>query len=159
MRIRELRVTYHPVDGTTADLTKVCTTAHAVALFRHFLDYEASEVLMIALLDTKMHLIAVHVVSRGSLDTTIVHPREVFKAALLGNAAGILTAHNHPSGDPTPSPDDLALFRRLSTAAGVIGIDAFDHLIIGERGRYWSWRDSGAAAAGGLAPRGEGQPC
>jgi len=70
------------------------------------------------------------------------HPREVFKAALLANAAAIILTHNHPSGDPTPSADDMALTRRLAEAGTLIGVEVLDHIIVGD-GRYFSFREGG----------------
>ncbi len=87
-------------------------------------------------------MIAYHEVSRGTLYATLVHPREVFKAALLANAAAIILTHNHPSGDPAPSPDDMALRRRLVDAGTLIGVDVVDHIIIGD-GCYVSFRERG----------------
>jgi DNA repair protein RadC len=71
-----------------------------------------------------------------------VHPREVFKAAILANAAGVIVAHNHPSGDPSPSPDDVALCARLRDAGTLIGIDLLDFVTIGQ-GRYCSFKEMG----------------
>ena len=93
-------------------------------------------------LSTKHRVIAYHEVSRGTLDATLVHPREVFKAALLANAAAIVLCHNHPSGEPTPSPDDLQLTRRLVGAGALLGVDVLDHVIVGD-GRYYSFKESG----------------
>ena len=93
-------------------------------------------------LSTKQHFIAWHEVSRGSLDTAHVHPREVFKAALLVNAAGIVGAHNHPSGDPSPSPDDSELTRRLAAAGELMCVPLIDHVIVGD-GRYYSFKEGG----------------
>lgn len=137
MRVRELRVSDHPIPGVPQGRTRIQTPAQAAELFRPLLAHEACEVCMIALLDAKHHLIAIHTVHRGTLDTCSVHPREVFKAALLGNASGLMTAHNHPSGDSTPSPDDLLVFARLNESGALLGVDVLDHVIIGE-GEYWS---------------------
>src|SRR3972149_3747988 len=137
MRIRERTLRYRPVPGSVGGALAIRPPEEAAALFRPFLQHEASEVFTPALLDTKHRLIAVPTVARGSLDPAVVHPREVLKAALLANAAGILTAHNHPSGDPTPSPDDRVLFARLRQAAEIVGLTLLDHLIVGE-GQYWS---------------------
>jgi len=85
-------------------------------------------------LDTKHALISWEVVSVGSLTTSIVHPREVFKAAILANASAVVLCHNHPSGDPTPSAADMELTRRLSKAGDMVGIEVLDHVILaGER--------------------------
>jgi len=87
-------------------------------------------------------VIAVHELGRGTLDSCTVHPRDVFKAALLANAAGVIVAHNHPSGDPTPSPADIALCSRLRAAGTVVGIELLDFVILGD-GRYYSFTEAG----------------
>lgn len=88
-----------------------------------------------ALLDTKHRLLRTVTVSVGSLDHTFMAPREVLRDALLANAAALVLAHNHPSGDPEPSRDDELITRRLVRAAEVVGIDLLDHLVIG--GERW----------------------
>lgn len=90
-----------------------------------------------ALLDTKHRVIGVVVVSIGSLDHTFMAPREVFRDALLANAAAIVLAHNHPSGDVEPSSDDEAVTRRLVRAGELVGVEVLDHLIVG-RDRWTS---------------------
>jgi len=87
-------------------------------------------------LNTKNRLISYEVVSVGSLNTSIVHPREVFKAALLSNAASIILAHNHPSDDPNPSQDDRQLTKRLIEAGKLLGIEVLDHLIFASKHFY-----------------------
>jgi DNA repair protein RadC len=82
------------------------------------------------------------VLSIGSLDASVVHPREVFRAAALGGAAAIVLFHNHPSGDPTPSSEDVELTWRLAAAGDIMGIDVLDHIILGEA-RYYSLREAG----------------
>ena len=81
-------------------------------------------------------------VTRGILDASVVHPREVFRAAIRAGSASLIVAHNHPSGDPTPSPEDLAITRRLCTAGALIGIDVVDHIIIGDN-VYVSLKEKG----------------
>jgi len=76
-----------------------------------------------------------------------VHPREVFKAAILANAATILCGHNHPSGDPQPSQEDRAITHRLAEAGKLLGINVVDHIIIGSAGRYFSFADEGLLRA------------
>jgi len=78
----------------------------------------------------------------GSLNAAIVHPREVFRAAIKRSSASIICVHNHPSGDPTPSSEDVALTRRLMEAGEIIGIDVLDHIVIGDR-RYVSLKEQG----------------
>ena len=97
----------------------------------------------IVLLDTRHRVIRIKIVSIGSLDSTVVHPREVFREAVSASAAAIVLFHNHPSGDPTPSPDDLALTTRMVSAGDIMGIDVVDHLILADQ-RYFSLVESGS---------------
>jgi len=96
----------------------------------------------IIMLDTKQRMIRIKIVSLGSLDSTVVHPREVFREAASASAASIVLFHNHPSGDPEPSSDDLALTARLISAGTLMGIDVVDHLILAGS-RYFSLVESG----------------
>ncbi|HEY5618226.1 MAG TPA: DNA repair protein RadC [Vicinamibacterales bacterium] len=96
----------------------------------------------IVMLDTKHRVIRIRIVSVGSLDSTVVHPREVFREAAAASAAAIVLFHNHPSGDPTPSPDDLVLTTRMVNAGGIMGIDVIDHLILADQ-RYFSVVEAG----------------
>jgi DNA repair protein RadC len=96
----------------------------------------------VVLLDTRHRLIAARLISIGTCDASLAHPRDVFREALLGGASAVVAFHNHPSGDPSPSPDDLALTRRLAKAGGVMGIELVDHLILADL-RYCSLRESG----------------
>ena len=85
---------------------------------------------LVLCLDTRNRLIARKLVSMGSLDTSIVHPREVFREAISSCAASVIFAHNHPSGDPEPSKEDIELTQRLAKAGEVLGIDVLDHIIV-----------------------------
>jgi DNA repair protein RadC len=96
----------------------------------------------IVLLDTKHRVLRTAVLTVGTLDRSVVHPREVFREASSARAAGIVLFHNHPSGDPTPSADDVALTRRLVAAGELMGIDVLDHLILTAT-RYVSLREMG----------------
>ena len=93
-------------------------------------------------LDARNQLNTMEIVSVGSLNASLVHPREIFKGALLANAASVIVAHNHPSGDPTPSREDIELTRRLAQAAEIMGIEILDHLIITPGGRYLSLKEA-----------------
>jgi DNA repair protein RadC len=93
-------------------------------------------------LNTRNHVLAVELVSVGSVNASLVHPREVFKPAIALSAASLLVAHNHPSGDPAPSEEDLALTRRLREAGELLGIPLLDHVIVGE-GAYRSLKEEG----------------
>ena len=94
------------------------------------------------LLDTKHRVTRTTLVSVGTLDASIVHPREVFRAAAIAGAAAIVLFHNHPSGDPAPSDDDIALTKRLVRAGDLMGITVLDHVIVAEN-RYASLRERG----------------
>jgi DNA repair protein RadC len=106
----------------------------------------------VVMLDTKNHVVRVKIVSMGSLDSTVVHPREVFREAASASAAAIILFHNHPSGDPTPSQEDIALTKRLVEAGDIMGIEVLDHLILADH-RYFSMREAGGVA---LARMGSG---
>ena len=93
---------------------------------------EAQEVFGILILNTKNKIVAVHEISRGTLNSSIVHPREVFKPAILHNAAAIICFHNHPSGDTEPSRDDIEITNRLIEAGKIMGIEILDHIIVGD---------------------------
>ena len=94
-------------------------------------------------LNTKNKVVGVHTIFIGSVNASIVSPREVFQRALLNNAVGIIVAHNHPSGNPTPSTQDIDVTKRLVEAGQIVGIDILDHLIIGDEGRYTSLKEKG----------------
>lgn len=106
------------------------------------LRYETKEHFMLLLLSTKNHVLASPVISVGSLNASIVHPRELFRQAINHNAASVILVHNHPSGDPTPSQEDISLTRRLVEAGTVLDIAVLDHLIIGN-GKYVSMKEKG----------------
>ena len=96
----------------------------------------------IVMLDSKHRVIRIKLLSIGSLDSTVVHPREVFREAAAAAAAAIVLFHNHPSGDATPSPDDVVLTARMVTAGEIMGIDVVDHLILADQ-TYYSMMESG----------------
>ncbi len=96
------------------------------------------------LLDRKNQVIGFHTVSIGSLTASVVHPREVYKVAILSNAAAVIFGHNHPSGDPTPSAEDKALTSRLVEAGEILGMQVLDHVVIGDgTSRHFSFADEG----------------
>jgi len=96
----------------------------------------------VLLLDARHRYLRARLLSSGSRDASLVHPREVFREAVLAAASGVIAFHNHPSGDVTPSEEDLALTRRLVAAGAVMGIDLVDHLILADN-RYYSVRETG----------------
>lgn len=94
------------------------------------------------LLSTKNQVLRIHTVSVGILDSSLVHPREVFKDAIVASAAAIIVAHNHPSGDPTPSAEDRRITQRLAEAGQILGIELLDHIILGDN-RFVSLKERG----------------
>ncbi|MDR7418671.1 MAG: DNA repair protein RadC [Armatimonadota bacterium] len=102
----------------------------------------------VVLLNTRHEVLGVPAVAIGGLDSAPIHPREVFKEAVKHSAAAIVLVHNHPSGNPEPSGDDLRITARLSEAGRVVGIDVLDHVIIGD-GRFVSLRERGALVGQG----------
>lgn len=106
-----------------------------------FLMKETKEQFLTLHLDGKNRIICMDLVSIGSLNQSIVHPREVFKTALLSNAAALILIHQHPTGDPTPSSEDINITRRLKEAGEIMGIKVLDHIIIGDT--YMSFVERG----------------
>lgn len=135
--VRESACTYN--FGTT----KITSPKNAADIIVDVMKMEVSDVERFGLiaLDTKNQVIGLHVVSIGSLNTCIVHPREVFKPAILNNAAGIILFHNHPSGDCTPSSQDIDVTRRMHDAGEMIGIEVLDHIITGFHGTFKSMKE------------------
>lgn len=93
---------------------------------------DAREVFAVFLLDTKHKLIGATVVTQGTLDASLVHPREVFAPAIIANASAVILAHNHPSGDPDPSREDHQVTDRLTDAGKLLGINVLDHIVHGD---------------------------
>jgi len=107
-----------------------------------FLMEETKEMFITLHLDGKNKIICMDLVSIGSLNQSIVHPRHVFSTACLSNAAAIILIHQHPTGDPTPSSEDIAITRRLKEAGEIMGIKILDHIIVGD-GEYLSFVERG----------------
>jgi len=119
------------------------TAPHQIlAAFQALLGDVDREYFVAFMLDGKNRVSSCNVVSVGSLNQAIVHPREVFKAAILSNSAAIIVAHNHPSGDTTPSREDREITRRLKEAGDLIGIRVLDHIIVGDNS-YLSFTEMG----------------
>jgi len=118
------------------------TPQDVVALLMEKMRYLDREHFVVLHLDTKHQVLATETVSIGSLNSTVVHPRELFKTAIRRSAAAVILAHNHPSGDPAPSPEDLSITARLVEAGRILGIEVLDHVIIGD-GRYFSFKKEG----------------
>ncbi|WP_274649956.1 RadC family protein [Paenibacillus humicola] len=114
----------------------------AADLLMEELRYLKKEHFVCLFLNTKNQVIARETLSVGTLNASLVHPREVFRAAIKCSSASIICIHNHPSGDPSPSPEDIAMTRRLKEAGELAGIDVLDHLVIGDN-RYTSLKEQG----------------
>ena len=113
-------------------------------LLEPFLKDEDRECFLVICLDTKNQPTAIHTVSIGTLNSSLVHPRETFKPAILSNSNSVILAHNHPSsGDPTPSHEDHEVTHRLVEAGKILGIEVLDHIIIGSNSRYISFKEKG----------------
>lgn len=118
----------------------VSSPAEAASLVMEEMRRLDREEFRILLLDTRNRLLGCEVVSVGSLTASIVHPREVFKGPIRRSAHAVILVHNHPSGDPTPSPEDREVTRRLAEVGRIVGIEVLDHIVIGD-GRFVSLRD------------------
>ena len=122
------------VENHTTQESKIIvkTPEDIVNLVQGRLKDKKKEYFLAVLIDTRSQLIRVAEVSVGSLDSSIVHLREVFKEAVSGSAASVILVHNHPSGDTEASEDDIQVTKRLTEAGKVMGIDVLDHIIIGD---------------------------
>jgi len=120
-------------DAIETQKSIVKSPADVAALVRSQLKGKKKEHFLVLCLDTRNRIINCRPVSIGSLDTSIVHPREVFKEAVSSSAASVIFVHNHPSGDPEPSGEDIELTKRLAKAGEIIGIDVLDHIIVCDR--------------------------
>jgi DNA repair protein RadC len=110
--------------------------------FRQFIGETDREHFVVAHLDTRNRLIHLETISIGSLNASIIHPREVFTAAVLLKSNGLILCHNHPSGEPTPSEDDIEMTRRLCKSGELLGIEVLDHIILGDT-THFSFREAG----------------
>jgi DNA repair protein RadC len=127
-----------------AERPRLTDPAACVPVLAQYIGDADRELFVVAMLTIRHRLLGLHTVAVGCLTSTLVHPREVFKPAILAGSAAIVLAHNHPSGDPEPSADDVALTRRLASAGQLLGIEVLDHLVLGEDGRFVSLRQRGA---------------
>ena len=122
---------------------KISTPNDCYDLISNFLKDMDREYFIVVTVDTKNIVTSININSIGNLNSSIVHPREVFKTAILSNSASVIVAHNHPSGDTTPSDEDIAVTRRLKESGSILGIQLLDHIIVGEDGEYISLRKKG----------------
>lgn len=125
-----------------SETTSITNPRQAADLFMAELRYQKKEYFMVLLLNTKNRVISREKVSVGSLNASIVHPRELFNMPLRKSACSVILVHNHPSGDPSPSQEDLEITRRLVDAGNLLGIQVRDHIIIGD-GCFFSFKEKG----------------
>jgi DNA repair protein RadC len=145
-RVPRYRITLVCEEAGARSAGPIQTSTAAAALLRPCFEGLDREQFLVCGLDAKHHIIGINIVSIGSLTLAIVHPREVFKPLILMNAAAFICVHNHPSSDPTPSPEDRVLTQRLRQGAELLGITLLDHLVLGED-RYYSFADQGWPAS------------
>lgn len=143
-RINVVSVEMKKEKGLMIDIESKSITSpdEANHIIRTFLGNVDREHFIILMLDTKNKVNAIHTVSIGSLNSSIVHPREVFKASILANANKIILAHNHPSGNPQPSREDKHITSRLIEGGKILGIEVVDHIIIGDE-EFLSFKEQG----------------
>lgn len=132
-RLADSQMEFHGVVNSPQD---------AAQMVLRELSLEDREHFMIIMLNTKHRVIAKKVISIGHLNASLVHPREMFKEAIRRSSAAVILVHNHPSGDLTPSKDDLATTERLKEVGEILGIEVLDHIIVGDN-RYLSFREQG----------------
>jgi len=148
-RVREFVCTYRTLRDDEGQAVHLPTQALsdpriAAATLAPLLANETVEVFAVACLSTRHRLLAWHVLSRGTRSSTFISLPDVFvPACLTPGTTALLVVHNHPSGDPTPSPDDARLTLRLAQAADILDMPLVDHLIVGDAGRYFSFREAG----------------
>ena len=136
MRINVYELELKKVKGINIELQNFIVrspeTAYEIIENTGKLSSKASENFGILCMTTKNKVAGFHILSIGSLNSTIVHPREVFKSAMMNNSSSIILFHNHPSGDPTPSNEDIEMTKRLYDLGEQLGIDVLDHIIVGD---------------------------
>lgn len=144
IRFKVIRAVYERLavgEDTSEYAAKAISDAQAVYSLFGFLKQETKEHFIALHLDVKNRIICIDRVSTGTMTGSLIHPREVFKSALLSSAASLLLIHNHPSGDPTPSREDIAITEKLKGAGELMGIALLDHVIIGDG--YVSLKEKG----------------
>ncbi len=133
--------------------SKASGSGNVAEMFSGMADLDREHALAVCV-NAKLQIVSVATVSVGTLTASIVHPREVFKVAILANASAIIFIHNHPSGDPVPSDEDRRITLRLEEAGQLLGIPLLDSIIIGADGRHFSFADDGTLSGNGQQYRG-----
>ena len=142
--IEIVRMTQHIMERPDLYEFPITSTKVAGKFFQREIGLDAQEVMIMICLDTKSNITAVHRVFTGSINSSVAHPREIFRTAIMNNASRIMVAHNHPSGNTQPSQPDITFTERLKEAGEIVGIELLDHIIVGPReGTYTSLREEG----------------
>ena len=128
-------------DQEKNSIKKITCAEDVFKLFHKRLKDKKQEHFYVLMLSTKNHIIGEQLISKGILDASILHAREVFKLAIKNSTSRIILVHNHPSGDPTPSKEDLEITEKLMKVGEELGIKVLDHVIIG-REEFWSWKEN-----------------
>ena len=142
-KIFEVQSIKQVIRETEYDKVVIRSPQDAFHLMAKEIAFEDREVFLVACLSTKNEVVGFHRCHVGSLNASIVSPREVFKMAILNNSASIIVGHNHPSYDPTPSKEDITVTKRLVDCGRILGIEVLDHLIIGGDEKFISLHEKG----------------
>ncbi len=137
-----LRIVREPSRYPT-DLVAISSPSDVATMLRPRFQESDVELFVVVMLNAQNHTISCQEVTRGILNSSLVHPREVFRLSIVYGAASIIVAHNHPSGNPTPSSDDKAITRQLVEAGALLDIPVHDHIIAGNGGCYFSFAEAG----------------
>lgn len=116
--------------------SKVESSQDAINVIKHFFDHDDKEKLYVILLNSRKDIIGINLVSIGTVDYVIMHPREIFKTAILTSASGIILVHNHPSGNVFPSDQDIAMTNKIIESGEILEIPILDHIIYSEEKSY-----------------------
>ncbi|HEX8729341.1 MAG TPA: JAB domain-containing protein [Ktedonobacterales bacterium] len=131
----------------TVPVPGITTPADVAALLGAEMGALVQEQLRVLLLDTKHHVRACHLIYQGTVNGASIRVAEIVRPAVIANLPAILLIHNHPSGDPTPSPEDIHATQRIAEAAALLDIELLDHVILGAAGRYYSLNEAGMVQA------------
>jgi DNA repair protein RadC len=142
-RLPLLRVQLVREGSITSETKSITDPKDAVEIFNMLYPDLDRECLVVLILDMKNRVRGINTVSIGDLSSAITHPREIFKPAILANAASIFMLHNHPSGDPTPSADDMDVSLRIGDAGELLGIELIDHVVVGTDSSFVSLKERG----------------
>jgi DNA repair protein RadC len=140
---RKYLIRLQVVRETKADIGQIGSPKEVVECIRKELQSLDREYIVAVLLDSRINVVGIEEVSKGTLNSALLCSREVYKAATLCNARSIILLHNHPSGDPTPSEEDIKITKRLKNAGDIMGIELLDHITVGSDGTYVSMKARG----------------